>query len=251
MADEDRGATAGMDMMSIDEMEEISREPETPETPKEEESKGPSITEVMEQVNKLQNALKVSEEARMQAQQMATQQGQQQEEEAPLTDDELAQLMQTDSIAAVRYMQDRALKEAEKHLERRLAGLSIGSVVAGKTAAAARYPTEFQLFEKEIEAAINQLGPQQREALADPKNWDQLIGYIRGQPGNFERYLQHHTQQTPEAARQNAEVNSGFAATTRRVQPVTQNSAGLDDIQLKIAEELGITPEDYKKWMRS
>lgn len=249
----------GLDMMSIDEAEELaaSENTEATEKPTEETPKGPDMSELMAKVNALENALKLSETARLEAQQAALsgQPAPIPPEETPLSEDELSQLMQTDAVAAVRYMQERAIKEAEKHLERRLAGLSTGGISAAQAQAKAKYPVEFQIFEQEISAAIGQLNAQGREMLANPANWDQLVGYIRGQPGNFERYIEHHNKTAAEsaaaAAREAAVKSSGFSASSnRQVNPPSTDDSGLDSIQLQIANELGISPADYKTWSK-
>lgn len=220
--------------------------------------KGKSVTEVLDYTKKLEDSLKLSEQAR----ERATQQPQQQTvvvqqqpsvEQKPqqLTREQVAEMMQNDPMAAFEYMQNQSARLIEQNVEARLRPLREGTASAAEQNARQRYSEEFQLLGKEIDDVISKLPD--KSALAMPGAWDDLINYVRG--ANIDKVIDHKVKKREEEARRTAQqvaqshAPANLTATsTRAPAPVGATTIALDDTKKEIAKNLGMTLEEYTKW---
>lgn len=223
------------------------------------ELKGKTVADVLAQVGKMKDALLISENARKQADQLAqiaaaaagrpaAAAPEVTVPEPELTDEQLAELHQTDPLKAMRYVSDRAVRVAAKMFEDRLEPLFSGGSESAEQLARAKYKTEFELLGSEIKAMVDSLP--NKAVMAKPKAWDDLISYVRGQ--NITKMIDHAVTQrtrTLETARAD-EANGTGAVVTTRVAPAAQpGGAGkLDATELEVCRVMDLSPEEYIKW---
>lgn len=214
--------------------------------------KGKSAADLVEENRRLAESLKLSEDARTALARSGTAVRDVREEvvEDPadkITREELEELFKSDPMKAMEIYDRRLFKNLDKHLERRLKGLQDGAVSTAERVIKDEYKLEFELFGDQIEALKKQVQP---EILTTRKGWEDMMAYIRGKPQNFEKIIARHNGKPKERAREEEVVSSGFTSRSaaRPSAPVGPDDAGLDSVQLKIAETMGMSPSDYKKW---
>jgi len=256
--------------VSIDELEQVAgsvtaQKPNLSELKLEsddvpEEFKGKAVTEVLARAEQLKKALQLSEETRLSLAQALEGRSKDTvqpppppvEEEPFLTDEQIQEIFQEDALKAVRIMNDQAIRRAQKHVEARLAPILSGSQSSAEQNARQKYAAEFSLFGDQIEATAK--GLPNPAVLANSSAWDDLISYIRGRPGNFDRLMAHHEQQkagqNQQTAQQTQSEASGFTARSSVAAPVAQSAGELDETQKEIARTLGMDYADYVRWSK-
>jgi len=225
------------------------------------ELQGKTLAEALSLTQKLSESLKLSEEARQQAMMMAqvaakTPSAPAKAEPPPepeVTDEQLAEMMQENPVAAVKLMQERAIKQAVAHYDQRLEPLFRGNVSSALEAAKAKYADEFELFGEEIQQTIDNLPDP--SAMANPRAYTDLVAYVRGKDGNFDKLVAHRISKTQkvdaEAARAAQAAGAGFNVKPGVSLPSSVSGGGqLDDTQKEIARNLNMSEEDYLKWSK-
>lgn len=220
-----------------------------------EEFKGKTVSEVLQLAKGTMDGLKVSETRRLEleskVQAPIVQAPPEPKLEPELTKDQLKALYDSEPMAAIEYMSTQAEKRATVNLEKRILPLLAGSATNAEEMAKRKYPDEFALFSGDIAEIVNRVPD--RTVLAQPKTWDDLIAYVRGQPVNFDKLVAHKANQTGAAqlaAAHNLQVNSAGASikSTIASPALTIGAEGLDALELEIAKGLDMTPADYKLW---
>lgn len=238
--------------MSLDEIEAAIAEPEVEEV--KEETPPPANDTAW------QAALRISEEARTRAEAALNRPApvaSQPEMVDPienLTDDQIQQIIdEKGQVAAIRAIQLQTFRIAEKHMEKRLGGMAGAAATTAESSARSKYATEFELFGDQIDKQIAQIP--NREALANPENWDNLIAYIRGKEGNIQKYVEKlgsvGKEVAANGAREQQKELAGVHSPVGGGKIVTASAAGphgLDALELEIADKLGMEPADYAKW---
>ncbi len=179
------------------------------------------------------------------------------EEPKEMTDEEFNTLYQQEPAKAIRLMQEQSERRVLKNLEQRIGPLAGGSAASAEAAARARYPDEFEILGTEIAAAKAAIRNQ--EAMALPKSWDDLVAYVRGLPGNFEKFIEGRAKKTRDKQQQEAHDREAAAAgpvtrSTTVVETPTGGAAGvdkfgLDAAQRAAADAMNISYEEYAKWL--
>lgn len=247
---------------TLEEMEASTREEPQPKPEDIKTPDGKSLADILEHQRRLEESLKLSESARIALQQAAERpaspapQPQQPEpQREPLTREKLAEIYQEDPIKAIAMMQDDAIARAAEHFETRLNQLQVGTEGAAEDWAKKEFADEFAVLGKEINAFKAQIPDQ--SIFTTKKGWEDLVSYVRGQRGNFERYLEHKTgnpPRTPSDARREAEDAAGFSTTSRQRSSIPDATRRLDPTTEAIAENLfpDLTKEqaiaEYIKW---
>lgn len=167
-------------------------------------------------------------------------------EQKDLTEDELAKLYEEDPLKAIKVMNAQAEKRVMKNMEGRMAPMAGGFAQLAEQEARKKYASEFALFEPEIQQLISQLP--NKALLSNPKAWDDLVGLIRGRPGNFERLLEHHKVNVNGATARNEQaLATGFHAPPRNSPPPTPVGQ-LTELEKAVAREMGLSEDEYIFW---
>ena len=208
-------------------------------------------------VTALQEALRISEEARKRTEETLRSIGtatQTKKEEKELTEEELNELYQKNPLQAISIMTAKAVKLSEENISRRLEPLIHGGATNAKILAQSKYPDEFALFPSEIA----QLEEKYSGGMSNPGAYDDLIAFIRGRPGNFEKLVEHITKKADEKKAEEARQReqSGAGSHTRsdlRPPPPANEDYKLDDTEKEIARTIlsDLEPEDaYKEYAK-
>lgn len=220
----------------------------------------PVVDEKLELQRKgLEEALRISEEARLRTQSMldqamaqtASKPAPQPDEPKEISDDELAQLYVTDPIKAIKVASDQAAKRTERNLVGRMGGLYEGASTMVEQRAREKYAVEFELFKDDIAEVIRTV-PNAKQALSTTEAWDDLIRYVRGKDANLEKLIAHRTNggrsaaQAGQAAGAGATLASGGAG----IAGGSGSNYGLDAVQMEIADKTGMSYADYAKWAK-
>lgn len=221
-----------------------------------EEFKGKTVAEVVQMSKAAMESLKTSEQRRLELESRPAPVAPVVVESTPepeLTKDQLNELYQKDPMAAIEYMSTQAEKRAVDNLTRRIGPLVLGSSVSAEEAAKLKYPDEFELFGPEIKKFVENAAD--KSIWAQPKTWDDLVAYVRGQPANFDKLVAHRAGKTAgqRAAEAQAAQAAAAGATVRSTitAPVgAKGAAGLDELELEFAKGLGLTPDEYATWKR-
>lgn len=226
--------------------------------------RGKTITEAVKQFGSLEEAVRMSEQARKNAELLAeslargegrTPQPQPQPvvEEPELTDDQIREIMEEDQLKGMEALNARAIRRAEKNLEARLGPLYTGTYAQVEAAARTKYAEEFELFGADI-SKMAQTIPNSRAVLSNPAAWDDLISLIRGRPGNFDKIIERRIQKANgsslEQVRTAEMAGVGFSDNTGPKGRPTVVNGQLDAIQREIADKLDMSPEEYIKWSK-
>jgi len=230
---------------------------EVPET-----LRGKSVKDLLELNNRQQEALRISEEARLALKNSqealessrspapAPVQPPAPQAEPELTDEQLDELFQNSPRKYHEYMADRA----EKRVLSRVQGL-ISPVVGNTTDMAIRdaerrFPDEFAAFGKEIRNWIS--GLPDKTVLGAPGAMDEAMDYLRGK--HWKKFQEHQNSKQDgglEAARR--QLAEETPTDLNRGTPKPQNGSRktgpvqLDQTMKDIADALGISHEDYAK----
>lgn len=250
--------------MGLDEFEEQNKELEAPAEPAPKgvlENDDPQIVAMRE-------ALRISEEARKEAISRAAQRT----ESAPApqaaprasarelyTDEQLAELAEQHGVvAAIRAAQNQVLRMAEETYAPFLQGVQGGAVSSAEQHALVRYPLEFELFGDEIREFARNMPDKSMLATAD--GWANLVAYVRGRDANLDKYVERKAavkKEGPSTAQAEQRRTAGFSAApaAASARPSAADIAGggthgLDDVERKVADTMGISYADYAKYKR-
>lgn len=225
------------------------------------EVKGKTAAEVIEQNRALAQALRISEESRKNAEALAQLAAKSNTAPAaaaapvpePVQEmpaEELAQLMQTDPVKAVQVIQEQTARKVDAQVRARLGPLASGASGLAEATVRQKYPDEFALFNDEIQKYVSSLP--NKEVLSNPQAWDDLISYVRGRPGNFEKLFDHRAAKSrtvdAEAARAREAASVGFTGRPANTQMPKVRGRPLDSTEREIARELNLSDEDYIHW---
>jgi len=267
---EGQDSGGGFGHMVMDDAEEIIHPPEPakPDTSPQdmfnqrlnldslpEHMRGKSIGEIVQRQIALEESLRISERARESMTQIATQP---QAAPAPIqqappemTREQLQEWMQTDPIAAIDFVINKRGNELVQHIERRFAPLTQGATSAGENYAKQKYAKEFELYGDQINQFARSLPNQ--DVLANPRGWDDMISYIRGLPGNIDKYVDaqiaSRNGSSADEARKVQAASTGFTATSgSRPSSAAPGPTFTDPVKAEIARVQGISYGDYIKW---
>lgn len=170
------------------------------------------------------------------------------EPEKELSEEELTKLYEENPVAAIKKMNEQAEKRVMRNLEGRMAPMTGGFAQLAEQKAREKYVDEFALFGAEIQQIIGTLP--NPALLSNPKAWDDLVGLVRGRPGNFEKLLKHINTKTVGASAQNDQgLGAGFHAPPRSSDSPAPRGQ-LTDVQKAVAREMNMTDEEYVFWGR-
>jgi hypothetical protein len=231
-------------------------------------TKEPEKIEPKPEASAFEQALRISEEARIRAEQRLTSQpavpAPAPSAPAPdalemLTDEQIQKIIdEKGPLAAMRAVQAQTFKLAERHLNTRLDGLNAAGTVSAQRAAETKYPVEFELFGDEIKKIV--ADAPDKSQLANATNWDSIIAYVRGKEGNIQKYVtklageagkdKEKEARERERGSAGAHMTSGAAPISGGIAPGADGSYGLDAVQREIADKLGRSYKDYAAWSR-
>lgn len=255
--------------VTLDEMEaqqkKAEEEAKAAEGQQSDDSKPAASAEPSPREKALEEALRISEDARKRMESQLTAPAPaaptaEPKPEAPkeLTKEELSELFSKDPLQAVDYMTARAAHTAEVNLGKRLAPLLSGTASSAESQARQKYPAEFELFGDQIQTFVS--NHPDKSAFSNPANWDDLISWMRGRPGNFEKLQEHHSKKSQEKAAADAQaLQAASAGATVRSDIRTPAPVGqrpLDQTEQEIVKELAnsgiLTSNDpeaeYRRW---
>lgn len=253
--------------MSIEELEVLERQPQNTDLSKiqldgesvPEGLRGKSVNDVISRMNSMEEALRLSEQARKQAEtnaQLALSRGGEPQKPAEeetaqeLSEEQIKELYEEDPIKAIQVINDQALRRAEKNLEIRLAPMMRGTSAQVEQAVRSKYADEFELFGDQITQLAGTV-PNKEAVLSNPAAWDDLIALVRGRQGNMEKLIARKSGgHTPTQAREMQTQTMGFTGTGGPRQSASPSNGQLDPIQKEIAEKMNMSEAEYIKWMR-
>lgn len=210
----------------------------------------------------LREALRLSEESRGRLEQSLTAGREAPPPPAPvekeLTEEELTELHSKNPIAAIQYMQARAVKTVEENLSRRLMPLVSGNASTLEDSMRQKYPDEFKVFGNEIKDFISKAPDKSTFSVA--QNWEDMISWMRGR--NFDKMVEYRAQKVNLKATEDAQAAQAVAAGTHvsstvRTPPPPKTTGSFDDTTKEIIKELAASgilddkdPEaDYRRWL--
>lgn len=225
-----------------------------------EDLRGKSVTDLLGQISRQQEALRVSEEARLalknsqEALEIARGRTTPPPPPAPvpdpeLNDEQLQALFDESPRKYQEYLQQQTEKRLARQFQAQLAPVVGNSTDMALRDAQNRYPDEFAAFGKEIQAFISQMPD--KSALAAPGAIDELMDWQRGK--NWKKFQEHIASKNGGGLRdaQNDlrdQTPQGFERTPAA--PKKNGGRGpvqLDDTMKEIARALGVSEEDYAK----
>jgi len=222
--------------------------------------KGKSVNDLIKYAASMADALKTSERARAQADQMATLAArtappppEPPKEEPMLTREQLAELYEKDPLQAIEVMQKQASHELMKNIDARAGSLTASVAAQAEAEARRKYSAEFEVLGPESSEMIRQI-PNAKQVLTSAEAFDNLIAIVRGKEGSFQKMAQHYATKagapTLETARAAQAADAGISMNSQVRAPAPQSTAQLDATSLEIARNLGLTPEEYVKWSK-
>ena len=222
------------------------------------EIKGRSVAEIVERLKNTETALRISEEARKSSSSRSAPVSEPTPvaEPAEVSDEDIVKLMQEDGVKALQVIRTQLERRLAAHVERRMGPLAGGAVNTAQADAERRYADEFALFGDQIRDYVSKTTD--RSVFTDPRQWDNLVSWVRGSPGNFEKLIEHRTKNNASVnARSEQRSMAGHSA--RPARSVAGGAAagddyGLDETEKEIAR--GMMPgvpaakayREYKKW---
>lgn len=213
-------------------------------------------------VSALREALRLSEESR---QRLETSLSSGREtppppppEEKELTKEELAELHSKDPLAAIEYLQAKAIKTVEENLSRRLSPLMTGNTSTLEEQMRTKYPDEFKVFGDQIIEFVRK--SPDKTTFSAAQNWEDLIAWTRGK--NYKKLVTYQAEQANLKATEDAQAleraNAGtHVRSTSRTPPPPPSAGAFDDTTKQIIKELAASgvlnaddPEaDYRRWL--
>lgn len=230
--------------------------------------RGKSVADLMSFTKGVEESLRKSEDARKTAPPVVERVIERAAAPAPVeaakapTKEQLAELFQSDPVAALELYGNHVATNVINNLEQRIGPLRQGSAQAAEREAKERYKDEFALFGDQIEGIKKGLADP--SVLSQPQSWDDLMAYVRGQPQNFDKLYEHRTKKrdADERSREAAQLEqvttapAHFAPQLRTPAPSGGGAVQMDDLTKEIARNLfsNLEPEDaykeYQKWAK-
>lgn len=246
-------------IMSMEDLEGLAESPETPKVvggggeSSQDAAVTPTSTAVVSpETEALRKALEISENARLSMQQQMQPQAvaQPTQQAKWYTDEELAEMASSDDpaarVLAMRASAQQQVALASQYFQGQMATLTQSMYGSAEADARRRYPKEFELYGPQISALAQRTEP---GTLTSSAVWDNLISYIRGLPGNFEKFVDHQIT-TRTNARATQEQTSGFTAVAPIAPTPAASFSNIDPITREVASQLGYDKvEDYIKDM--
>lgn len=252
--------------VSLDDVSGVGAKPNVGDTKLEgddvpEELRGKSPREIAEIIAQRNNALRLSESARLASEATVIALGKSAQsapapapapvpEPVDMPANELAELMQTDPGRAVEVIQTQLSRKMSKDVNARLGPLASGATGIAETNARTQYPEEFQLFGDQIKAYVDAVPD--KSLFTNPKAWDDLVSYIRGRPDNFQKLFDFRNNKTKAAGVAAAQAEqrgaTGFTGEPARTAVSNRKGRPMDSIEREIARELGMDDAEYIKW---
>jgi len=263
MGDPTRGGASSITFEELEQQaaveEAAGKQPKMLETKLEgddvpEELRGQSIKDIIARLKGREEALRLSEVARLEAagRTVASPAALPIEEPVELTDEQIAEMHSEEPLKAIQAVTARSERRMAKNLETRLGPLVTGTAASVEAAARAKYPEEFELFGADISKIASNI-PNARAALTDPTVWDGLISYARGQPENFEKLMARKLAKsgapTREVVQRQQVEEVGFTGSSGKRPVPVQGAPTLDLLQKEIAAKLSMSDAEYIKWM--
>lgn len=148
--------------------------------------------------NALREALRISEESRKRTEDLLRSVAGKKEEPPPeMTREQLNELYSKDPLAAIEMMVTKSNKVLMDNVAQRLEPLVSGGATSAKEMARSKYPDEFQALGSEIEKMLGD--PRvNKSAMGQLQAWEDLIFYVRGQPGNIEKLIEFRASRDKE-----------------------------------------------------
>jgi hypothetical protein len=256
--------------VTLDEFDKANEEPTAPPTPPAPGeyklegdvvpagARGKTAIEIAEENERLQRALRLSEEARLNARSTPAPQAPQPEPQQQIpygdrTAEDWNTRFQENTAQAMQEWSERLMYVADRHFEQRMAPLQHSGVTNAASMARSKHALEFELFGDQIDQMVN-LMPD-KKVLATEQGWDDLISYVRGRSGNIDKYIERINKRPPPpavAARTAQADNIGFTAAPMSSGSMVMPSSveDMDPVTKQIAEELGMTPAEYIKYSK-
>lgn len=228
--------------------------------------RGKSASDLLEAIKAREEALRISETARKNAETLAElaarsnapppQPAPVNQEPPDLSYEDLTKLAQENAGDAIAKAMSQTARKVMAQVDQRLAPLAGGGKAAAESAARQQYPEAFQLFEKDIKDLVMQIPESQRNTvLANPESWKQIVSIVQGKPENLERVIAHRTTAAAEKAlaaeRERQVAQSANFSGGMRSPVLSGGVEQLDATQQEIARTMKMTPEDYIKWSKA
>lgn len=226
--------------------------------------RGKSIADVLNQVNALGEALKISEKARSEIARFADRPVASTPTYVPpapaekeLTEDDINEMFKENPAKAINLLWNRGSAQMAAHIDGRIAPLTNAAASSAELNARAKYALEFELFGDQIAAMYNSMPD--KGVFTKAEGWRDMVHFIRGNDENLEKYVTEKAarangQATPSLreARASASANVGFSPTRTQRESVGAASVSSNDdpIKREIADRLGMDMKDYLKWER-
>lgn len=176
-----------------------------------------------------------------------------------LTKEELAELHSKDPLAAIEYLQARAIRTVEENLSRRLSPLMTGNTSTLEEQMKAKYPDEFKVFGDQITDFVRK--SPDKTTFSAVQNWEDMIAWMRGK--NYKKLVTYQAEQANLKATEDAQAleraNAGtHVRSTGRTPPTPPSTGAFDDTTKAIIKELAASgvldandPEaDYRRWLQ-
>jgi hypothetical protein len=224
------------------------------------------------QLEKLQQALRTSEEARMRAiaEAEAAKAVRAAAPAAPapavptgpkdLTFEELAEIQREDPTKALTLAMEQTRRRTTEDLNARLGPMASATYASAEMTARAKYAEDFEAFGDKITEFIDKQIPvaERAKALSDPTSWGTLIDYLRGQ--NIDRVIDYRGKKAGAVTRERerqaappslasgatapafASADSGMVFDSTTIE-IMENILGVDDSPAARAE--------WVKWHRA
>lgn len=265
--------------VTFQEMEDAAKEPaktdlsqikfEGDEVP--EAIRGKTAAEVADQLKAMRESLEISENARLALRnsQEALETSRRFPEATPVavpaamvqdddvSDEQLQALWEQNPAVAMRKLNDSAIRKARREISAELgsqiSALSVGTAGSVEQMMRGRFPEEFEILGREIEAVKAQVPD--KTVFSNPQAWEQLIYYTRGQ--NMDKLLSAKDSkreaarlaeaQREEAARAPANFSSRGSRGSSNGGGSHRNDDQFDDVQKEIAAKLGVSLDAWKR----
>jgi len=220
--------------------------------------RGKTVDSLIETNRRLEESLRISEDARTALRREAHTVTDRREEatEDPadrMTREEFEELYKTEPMKALEIYDRRLTKSILQNVEARFGSLKASAASSQLEHAKAKHKIEFELFEKEIMEVARQIEP---DVLATEKGWNDIIRYVRGQDDNIDKFVEAKSGRTREVAREEAVKSTGFTSRSdvRATVRTNEDTQGLDETERRIAlnQFSDLQPEkayaEYLKW---
>jgi hypothetical protein len=164
-----------------------------------EEYRGKSLKDIIAIANTAREGIRTATSAAEAARAAAELSSQNRQAPAPVADEpkelsreEIKALYDEDPLKAIEVIEQQAARRIESHIESRLAPLTAGTMGSAENWARQEFPDEFELFEKDIKALVNNVP--NKAVFTTKEGWQDAIAYVRGKGGNFEKLVDHRVE---------------------------------------------------------